>query len=209
MNVEEKRARWRMNARRWRANNAEYWREYSRAFKRKNPDRVRAYRKSYNEKNPARILELRKLAYARNKREILIRNKEFYLQNKDRIIQQKSKYERERRLRDPAFRCMKLLKNRIIEVLKRQATSKSLRTKELIGCDRERLVKWIESKFSDGMTWENHGYSGWHVDHVRPCASFDLTDLEQQKLCFHYSNLQPLWAKENQIKSDKCHYRNI
>jgi len=53
------------------------------------------------------------------------------------------------------------------------------------------------------MTWENHGFDGWHVDHIKPCTSFDLTDLEQQKQCFHYTNLQPLWKKENFEKRDK------
>jgi hypothetical protein len=52
------------------------------------------------------------------------------------------------------------------------------------------------------MTWENHGKFGWHIDHIIPCASFDLTDLEQQKKCFHYTNFQPLWWRENILKSD-------
>ncbi len=61
----------------------------------------------------------------------------------------------------------------------------------------------LEKQFKEGMTWENHGLYGWHIDHIIPCASFDLTDLEQQKKCFHYTNLQPLWAKENLIKGVK------
>jgi hypothetical protein len=53
------------------------------------------------------------------------------------------------------------------------------------------------------MTWENWALDGWHIDHIRPCCSFDLTDPEQQKKCFHYSNLQPLWAEENWSKGGK------
>ena len=60
-----------------------------------------------------------------------------------------------------------------------------------------------ESLFQSGMTWENHGKYGWHIDHIRPCSSFDLTDPEQQKLCCHYTNLQPLWAKDNLSKGYK------
>ncbi len=59
----------------------------------------------------------------------------------------------------------------------------------------------IESKFVDGMSWENR--SQWHIDHIRPCANFDLTDIEQQKICFHWSNLQPLWAKDNLRKGKR------
>ena len=50
------------------------------------------------------------------------------------------------------------------------------------------------------MTWQNYG-DGWHIDHIHPCAAFDLTDPEQQKACFHWSNLQPLWAIDNFRKS--------
>lgn len=53
------------------------------------------------------------------------------------------------------------------------------------------------------MTWENYGVHGWHIDHIRPCKSFDLTDPEQQKECFHYTNLQPLWWWENLEKGGK------
>ncbi len=53
------------------------------------------------------------------------------------------------------------------------------------------------------MTWENHGRHGWHIDHIIPCAAFDLTDPEQQKKCFHYTNYQPLYTLENLKKGDR------
>jgi HNH endonuclease. len=53
------------------------------------------------------------------------------------------------------------------------------------------------------MSWDNYGRDGWHIDHIRPCASFDLTDPEQQRQCFHYTNLQPLWAADNIRKGAK------
>lgn len=52
------------------------------------------------------------------------------------------------------------------------------------------------------MTWENWSLNGWHIDHIRPVSSFDLSDHAQVKECFHYSNLQPLWAIDNLKKSD-------
>lgn len=73
----------------------------------------------------------------------------------------------------------------------------------MLGCDFEFFINYIESKFLSGMTWQNHTRTGWHIDHIMPCASFDLTDPEQQKKCFHYSNLQPLWAEDNLRKGDK------
>ena len=71
----------------------------------------------------------------------------------------------------------------------------------LTGCTIPYLRGYLEGKFKEGMTWENYG--SWHVDHIKPCASFDLTKKEEQEKCFHYTNLQPLWALENIKKGKK------
>ena len=66
------------------------------------------------------------------------------------------------------------------------------------------LKKYIESKFSPGMNWDNYGKKdGWNIDHIIPCAYYDLNNFEQQKQCFHYTNLQPLWAEDNIRKKNK------
>ena len=79
--------------------------------------------------------------------------------------------------------------------------NKSKKTMELLGCTIKQLWEHLESKFKLGMTRENHGK--WHIDHIKPCISFNLTDPEQQKICFHYTNLQPLWAEDNLKKGAK------
>jgi len=68
---------------------------------------------------------------------------------------------------------------------------------KLVGCSIDQLKQHIEKQFKKGMSWDNWGIYGWHIDHIKPCASFDLTKESEQKKCFHYTNLQPLWAKEN------------
>ena len=74
-------------------------------------------------------------------------------------------------------------------------------TMNLTGCDLPFLKGYLEEKFTEGMTWENHGK--WHIAHIKPCCSFNLEDEDEQKKCFHYSNLQPLWARDNLSKGGK------
>ena len=103
-----------------------------------------------------------------------------------------------RRLADsPGHAILKRLRSR----LHKAVTNKTGRTKELMGCTIDELLLHLESQFTEDMSWENRHL--WHVDHIRPCASFDMTDPEQQQLCFHFSNLQPLWAVENLRKGAK------
>lgn len=99
-----------------------------------------------------------------------------------------------------AFRLRKRLQGRLSKAL--SGHTKIGSTMELVGCSVQELREYLESQFLPGMSWENHGE--WHVDHKRPCASFDdLSDPEQQRECFHFSNLQPLWALDNLRKGKK------
>jgi hypothetical protein len=74
---------------------------------------------------------------------------------------------------------------------------------ELCGCTEEFLREYLASLWEEGMSWDNYSQYGWHVDHIKPMSSFDLTDPAQQKQCCHYTNLQPLWWKDNLIKGNK------
>lgn len=109
-----------------------------------------------------------------------------------------NKKERQRRKKDIRYKLLKNLRCRLWLTVKHK---KSKSTMELTGCNIDHLICHIESKFSDGMNWNNYGR--WHIDHIMPCSSFDLNNPEEQKKCFHYTNLQPLWASDNIQKSDK------
>ena len=95
------------------------------------------------------------------------------------------------------------IKSRIYCAVLRSSARKVQSTIELIGCTIEELRSHLESQFVNGMSWDNYGRTGWHIDHIRPCASFDLSDPVQQRQCFHYSNLQPLWAADNIRKGSR------
>jgi len=120
--------------------------------------------------------------------------KEYYQKNKQKILIQKKEY-----LQQPIPKLIHYQRTRINILLGR--ISKAAHTLDMIGCSGVELKSYLESKFKEGMTWDNYGE--WHVDHIRPCASFDLSDAEQQKKCFHYTNLQPLWKEDNLRKGNK------
>ena len=127
--------------------------------------------------------------------------------NRKVISQNYTEYEKNRKLTDAEFKLVKTLRSRLGGALKRQNSSKNNSTIELLGCSVSFLKGYLAGKFKEGMTWENHGE--WHIDHIKPCASFNLLDEEEQKTCFHYTNLQPLWASENLSKGCKFIDDNI
>ena len=135
------------------------------------------------------------------KREYVIANKDmkraYAVANRDRINKQSAL----RRKNNASYRMRFSLSSRILHAL--NGKRKSASTMTLIGCTIEELWLHLESQFTEGMHRNNRGINGWHIDHIVPCAAFDLTDPEQQKICFHYTNLQPLWAEDNLRKSDK------
>ena len=108
---------------------------------------------------------------------------------------------------DHLFRLKDRLSCAVRQSVRRQRSYKNNRTVDLLGCSIESFKIYLESLFEPGMSWENHGRGRgktvWHIDHIIPCALFDLSKIEHQKRCFHFSNLQPLWAEENLRKSNK------
>ena len=106
-------------------------------------------------------------------------------------------YTKNRRKIDISFRITGNLRSRIRVALK--GICKSKKTIELLGCSLNQLKNHLQSKFQPGMSFSNYG--SWHIDHIIPCVRFNLSKVSEQRKCFHYTNLQPLWAKENFIKN--------
>jgi hypothetical protein len=114
--------------------------------------------------------------------------------------------ERERYAIDVEFRLKKVLRVRVAAAVKSTRKKIGSAVKD-VGCTVDELRRYLETKFQPGMTWDNHGKQGWHIDHIKPLASFDLTDREQFLKACHYTNLQPLWAADNLKKSAK--YKDV
>lgn len=184
----------------------------------KDPNKEKEYRREYSKRNSHKAVEratkwasenkdrrLKNVAKWRekNREEIRRKHKEWRDRNPDKMKAQSKKigeYYKKRIKTDIEFKLKHLLRRHTSRILK-NGIKKSKKTLELLGCSVSEFKLHLESLFVPGMSWENR--SLWHIDHKRPCDSFDLTDEEQQKACFHYTNLQPLWATENLQKSNK------
>ena len=150
--------------------------------------------------------------YTKNKVHHKKKHQEWVSKNRDKVTkygiiyrkankEKRNLYEKERCKKDPNFKILRNLRSRLRSALKGNFKKGSAVTD--LGCSIEFLIKHLESKFKDGMSWENYGFKGWHIDHIRPLSSFDLTQREELKKACHYSNLQPLWAIDNLKKNDK------
>ena len=126
----------------------------------------------------------------------------YYARGREQVIAAALESQRVNRPRryhsDPAFRAVCNLRSRLNKLVTGRGAKKAATTMGLVGCTREELVAHLEARFLPGMSWDNR--NEWHIDHIKPCASFDLLDPEQQRTCFHYTNLQPLWALDNMSK---------
>lgn len=176
----------------WLKENKEKLLKYGREYNRQNSDKRNAYASEYYKQNKDSVLEYGRERNKKNKG----KNAEYRRENKE----SRNERNKNRRKHDMEYRLACILRTRLTNLVK---SNKFAGTIELLGVSVIQLKEHLEGQFQDGMSWENYGKDGWHIDHIVPCASFDLTDVEQQKRCFHYTNLQPLWAMENYSKGAK------
>lgn len=164
-------------------------------YRDENKEKFNAKRKEYYQENREHILEQKKKYTDSHKQEKAEYDKVYRQQNKERLRKQKNEWAKN----SLEYKIINNIRRRVAHALKGE--SKSEHTMSLIGCDIEFLKEYISSMFSEGMSWDNYGE--WHLDHIRPCSSFDLSNPDEQKECFNYKNLQPLWAIDNLKKAYK------
>jgi len=165
-----------------------YNKEYSLAKQKEwyenNKEKAAVYGKRYKDKNREWYREY---------------DKKYYKENMVTIKATVKKNFYRRMEEDVSYKLLQRYRKRLWAAVK--GHGKAAGTLELVGCSKEELSKHLESQFATGMTWDNYGK--WHVDHIVPCSSYDFSQEQQQIECFHYSNLQPLWAEDNYRKSNK------
>jgi len=167
----------------------------------KNRTKILAKKVEYHKSHSQQKMEYDKKYRIENAEKIAAKNKRWKERNRDKIRERSRNKMLHKLKTDPNFKLLSLFRDRIRKAIKNQYGTKAYRTMELLGCTIEQARTHLESQFYDGMTWQNQG--DWHIDHIKPCSSFNLTDTQQQLECFHYTNLQPLWAEDNLKKSDK------
>ena len=166
---------------------------YRKAYYKVNIDKINSKQKDWRETNKDYFKK-----YNRdNKSKIKLQRKAYLEANKDKV----NSYVNNRLKTNVQFKLTHNLRNRLNSAIK--GNYKVGSSVKDLGCSVEELKSYLESKFQPEMTWDNWTIDGWHIDHIKPLASFDLTDRKQLLEACHYTNLQPLWAIDNFIKNDK------
>ena len=180
----------------------------SRNYWKKNKEAIKIVKKKYREKNAKQMAIKQKIE--RDKPENKEKKRK-YGEGRKAIA---AKQRKDRYHKDVEYKLTEIIRLRFRRLVNkgkmRKIKASTLQfAKEVVGISQEGLIKYIEKQFyphpktGKKMSWKNHSKTGWHIDHIKPVNSFDLTKLADQKKCFHYTNLQPLWAEENLSKSDK------
>ena len=181
----------------WREKNKEKINERKRNFYKKNKEKLKEQKRLYREKNKEKLKEQNKLYREKNKDKINEIRRLYREKNRDKINSQtKERFEKNLHL--------KLIRNyrtRIKNYMRFNKISVGTGSLDLVGLTSKDLKIYLESKFKEGMSWDNYGLYGWHMDHIIPLSSAKNEE-ELKKLC-HYTNLQPLWAFDNLSKCDK------
>ena len=163
--------------------------------------RVNVYSRAYNQQNKEER-RIRNRAYQQqNKEKKNAYNRAYHQQNIKERRAYITEYARARRQEDPLYNFFCSIRSQAVRVVKQVGLGKKpTNTFKWVGCSPEQLKTHIESLFQEGMTWDNYGKKGWHVDHIRPVSSFKPEEWDQIN---HYTNLQPLWAEDNLLKGNK------
>jgi len=181
----------------YRKNNLTKIKTFQKNWYKNNKNKAKAIRESYVKSNPEKLKETRKKYRDKNQEIMKLKRKAYCEKNRIRL----NEYTVKLRRSDPLNKIKHNIRGRICKFLSIRNISKTNKTFDIVGCSPNELKIHLEKQFDNGMSWENYGYYGWHIDHIIPLDS-GKNEKEIYELC-HYSNLQPLWCNDNQSKSNK------
>jgi len=172
--------------------------EKNKLYKEKNKEKIRINNNIWLKNNSDYMKKYQKEYNLKNREKLNLKLKKWKEKNREKNLEKVNKKKKEKYDNNLEYKLKHLLRSRINKILKFKRNKSSV---EVLGCTIDDFIKYIGSKFLEGMSWDNYGYYGWHIDHIIPLSS-GKTEEEILKLC-HYTNLQPLWAKQNLKKSNK------
>ena len=172
--------------------------EKNKLYKEKNKEKIRINNNIWLKNNLDYMKKYQKEYNLKNREKLNLKLKKWKEKNREKNLEKVNKKKKEKYDNNLEYKLKHLLRSRINKILKFKRNKSSI---EVLGCTIDDFIKYMGSKFLEGMSWDNYGYYGWHIDHIIPLSS-GKTEEEILKLC-HYTNLQPLWAKQNLKKSNK------
>lgn len=183
--------------------NKERLAEAKKLYSKKHSERLKEYKKQYYEKNKEVIVLQKKEYYEKTKDVAIARSRKHYLDNKELIAAKKREYEKRRRESDPMFKTMCNLRSRLYKSCRALSINKQFKTIDSLGITPEEFKLYIESLFTDGMSWDNYGlgHDKWSLDHIKPLCM--ATTEDELFALNHYTNLQPMWWFDNLMKAGK------
>jgi hypothetical protein len=205
---ENKKREYIKNIKKYNVSNKKYQEEHK--------EEIKINKKCYYEINREDFKEKSKIYYENNKNSQLKKCVEYVKKNLEKTRDYQKKYRkenwgklseyrrthnREKYNNDPIYKVQRCIRHRVNEFFKSVNTKKSNKTMTIVGCTPIELKNHIEKQFKEGMSWENYGFYGWHVDHIIPMSS--AKTIEEIEKVSHFTNLQPLWRDENLKKGNK------
>ena len=192
---------------------------YYKTYHTKNRDKHLNEMKEYRENNKEKCKELKDAWYEENKEKAALKKREWLDNNLEYVAEHKKEYNKTNRDKiykahrqyvsmkmetDVNFKLAVNLRSRFSSAIKNNHKSGS--AVDDLGCSIDEFKNYLESKFVDDMSWSNYNHKTWHIDHIRPLSSFDLTNRDELLKACHYTNMQPLWAKDNLSKGKRLEF---
>ena len=200
--------------REWNRKNREKKAESDRKYREANKDKIKVYHKGWRDKNRDRLNEQQRERYKENPQAFKERNERYVSSHVEKVKESRHRYktenrkkctdyERTKRHTDPVYKFRSSFVCLISGYLRKKGYNGGKKTWEVVGCDFETFLQYIMSQFEEGMTLENYGHKGecWNIDHIVPISTAE-TDEDLERLN-HYTNLRPMWSKDNIRKGNK------
>lgn len=184
----------------WQKENPEKVSAYKEKWRLGNMDKVRAASKRRYANDPEKYIATVRRYQKRHPKRVAAQKRRYQVNNREAVMRAQNKWQASK-MSDLQFRIKKILRGRTGSAIKAiNGAKKCAKTIEMLGCSIENFRIYLESKFNVGMSWDNYGKI-WEIDHIMPCAIFDLIKPEHQRRCFHFSNMQPLFTVDNRRKN--------